>query len=158
MGLQWPLQAFGCSTIKPSKPLHRERGYIVYIQQDWLIRQIEMILSFITQMLFGKSHENSAAVEDTRQTLSAELTQRLTALLQEKRLGEAEDLLFQHLDGEDTSLLATAVDFYQQANALTDAELESQGFTREELLEGLSQVAERYGLYLPGFWGGPAEP
>ncbi len=130
----------------------------MYIQQDWLIRQIEMALSFITQMLFGKNPQNSAAAEDTRQTLSTELTQRLAALLQEKRLGEAEDLLFQHLDGEDTSLLATAVAFYHQANAMSDAELESQGFTREELLEGLSQVAERYGLYLPGFWGRPAEP
>ena len=130
----------------------------MYIQQDWLIRQIEMALSFITQMLFGKNPQNSAAAEDTRQTLSTELTQRLAALLQEKRLGEAEDLLFQHLDGEDTSLLATAVDFYHQANAMSDTELESQGFTREELLEGLSQVAERYGLYLPGFWGRPAEP
>ncbi len=51
-------------------------------------------------------------------------------------------------------MLAAALDFYRQANALTDGELEAQGFTREELLEGLSQVAKRYGLCF--FEPGPA--
>ncbi len=33
----------------------------------------------------------------------------------------------------------------------TDAELEAQDFTREELLEGLEQAVKQYGLSLPGF-------
>lgn len=129
----------------------------MYMQQDWLMRQIDMILSFITQLLFEKRAQDAGGEEILRQEAAAELAEELSGLLREKRLREAEDLLFQHLDPEDESLLALAVDFYRQANAMTDAELEAQGFTREELLEGLGQAAERYGLYLPGFWDKPPE-
>lgn len=125
----------------------------VFIQQDWLMRQIEMIISTIL-LLLGESSQDSASPEELHQESSSELAQELTGLLREGQLGKAEDLLFQHLDAEDKSILAIAMDFYQQANAMSDTELEAQGFTRDELLEGLRQVAEFYGLYLPGFWDG----
>lgn len=117
------------------------------------MRQIEMLISTIT-MLLGNRSQDSALSEELQQEGSSELAQELTGLLREGQLGKAEDLLFQHLDAEDKSILAIAMDFYRQANAMSDAELEACGFTREELLEGLGQAAERYGLYLPGFWEG----
>lgn len=133
----------------------------MFVQQDWIMRQIEMILSTILRLTGLELSRDSALPEELRQGgsgdrqgSSGQLAQALTSLLRQGQLGKAEDLLFEHLDPEDEGVLAAALDFYRQANALTDGELEAQGFTREELLEGLSQVAKRYGLCF--FEPGPA--
>lgn len=127
----------------------------MFIQQDWLMRQIETMAAAIAQLLLGKGGIEHDLREELGQGQAAELKSRLAELLKEGRLGKAEDLLFDSLDEPDSSILAVAVDFYLQANAMSDEELEAQGFTRLELWEGLGEVVERYGLYLPGFWDKP---
>ena len=127
----------------------------MFMQQDWLMRQIEMMTMAIAKLLFGKDGPEYDLKDELGQERFSELQQRLTALLQEGKLGEAENLLFFELDQGDKSILAVAVDFYKQANTFSDTELEAQGFTRTELWEGLGEVVERYGLYIPGFWDEP---
>ena len=124
----------------------------MFMQQDWLMRQIEIMTMAIARILFGKDGEETVLKEELGQEQSAVLKKRLDGLLKEGRLGEAEDLLFFELDETDKSILAVAIDFYQQANTMSDGELEAQGFTRSELWEGLGEVVERYGLTIPGFW------
>ena len=116
------------------------------------MRQIEMMTIAIAQLLLGKGGKEYGWKEELGQERSVELKKRLTRMLQEGRLGDAEDLLFFELDEADKGILAAAVDFYRQANEMSDEELEKQGFTRLELWEGLGEVVERYGLYIPGFW------
>jgi len=115
-------------------------GTQVFMQQDWLMRQIEMMTMAIAKLLFGKDGEAYDLKEVSNQ---------------EGQLGEAENLLFFELDKGDERTLAVAVDFYKQANTFSDRELEAQGFTRTELWEGLGEVVKRYGLYIPGFWDEP---
>lgn len=124
----------------------------MFMQQDWLMRQIEIMTMAIAQLLFGKDSKENGLKEELKQEQSTELKQRLDTLLKEGRLGEAEDLLFFELDETDKSILAVAIDFYQQANTMSDDELNRQGFTRSELWEGLGAVVERYGVLIPGFW------
>ena len=119
------------------------------------MRQLEMMVSTVLRLAGLELSQESAQGEELRQSGSDWLEQELTSLLNQGRLGEAEDLLFEHLKPGDKDALAAALGFYQQANALTDAELEAQDFTREELMEGLEQAVKRYGLCLPGL--GPAE-
>lgn len=127
----------------------------MFMQQDWLMRQIEVMTIAIAQMLFGKGGREYDLKEEWGQTRSAELHRHLTELLKNGRLNEAENLLFFELDETDRTMLAAAIDFYRQANAMSDEELEAQGFTRLELWEGLGDVMERYGLFIPGFWDSP---
>ena len=127
----------------------------MFMQQDWLMRQIEIMTKAITQLLFGKEGKECMIEEEFEQEQSVKLKKRLDDLLEEGQLGKAEDLLFFELDEGDISILAVAVYFYQRANIMTDEELEAQGFTRSELWEGLGEVVERYGLLIPGFWDKP---
>lgn len=124
----------------------------MYMYQDWLMRQIESMAAAIARLFFGKGEKQYDLKEVPGQKQADELKRQLRSMLDEGRLGEAEDLLFDRLDAADRSILAVALDFYQQANTLSDDSLEAQGFTRMELWEGLGDVAEWYGLYLPGFW------
>ena len=124
----------------------------MFMQQDWLMRQIEMLIAAIIQLLSEKAGKEYSLKDELKQERFTELKQKLTDLLNEGQLGEAENLLFFELEDGDESILAIAIDFYQKANTLSDKELDEQGFTRSELLEGLNDVAERYGLFIPGFW------
>ena len=127
----------------------------MFMQQDWLMRQIEIMTKAITQLLFGKGGKECMIEEEFEQEQSVKLKKRLDDLLEDGQLGKAEDLLFFELDEGDISILAVAVYFYQRANKMTDEELEAQGFTRSELWEGLGEAVERYGLLIPGFWDKP---
>ena len=127
----------------------------MFMQQDWLMRQIEMMIAAIIQLLSEKAGKEYSLKDELKQERFTELKQKLTDLLNEGQLGEAENLLFFELEDGDENILAIAIDFYHQANTLSDKELDEQGFTRSELLEGLSDVAERYGLFIPGFWCKP---
>ena len=127
----------------------------MFMQQDWLMRQIEMMIAAIIQLLSEKAGKEYSLKDELKQERFTELKQKLTDLLNEGQLGEAENLLFFELEDGDESILAIAIDFYQKANTLSDKELDEQGFTRSELLEGLNDVAERYGLFIPGFWCKP---
>lgn len=127
----------------------------MFMQQDWLMRQIEMMITAIIQFLFRKDSGECSLKEELEQEQSVALKQRLTILLDERRLGEAEDLLFFELDKTNMSTLAVAIDFYQQANTMSDEELEEQGFTRSELADGLREVVEQYGIFIPGLWDEP---
>lgn len=129
----------------------------MFMHQDWLMRQIEMMTAAIAKLLFGTDGRESDLTQALEQGQPEKLRQRLTAMLHEGQLGKAEDLLFLQLDetDPDRGMLAVAIDFYQQANALTDGELEAQGFARSELWDGLGEVVARYGLYIPGLWDKP---
>lgn len=122
------------------------------IQQDFIMRQIEMIISFLLQLLFSRDNGAASAEENAEQTA---LQQELTGLLRAGQLGQAENRLFSAMDENVPDTLFAALDFYRQANALTDAQLEAQDFTREELLEGLEEVARHYDLSLPELFGNP---
>ena len=121
----------------------------MFIQQDWLMRQIEMMVSMVLRLLDMETSQDAALPEELRQSGPGGLERELAALLQRGQLGKAEDLLFEHLSPGDREALNIALRFYRQANGLSDQELEAQDFTREELLEGLEQAVRRCGLELP---------
>ena len=110
------------------------------------MRQIEMMISTILRLAGIELSQEAALPEEHRQS-GSEWEEEVARLLEHGRLGKAEDLL----EPGNREALAAALRFYRQANALTDAELEAQDFTREELLEGLEQAVKQYGLSLPGF-------
>lgn len=124
----------------------------MFLHQDWLMRQIERLTIAIAQLIFGKGSKEYDLKEELGTKQTAILQRTLCELLANGRLGKAEDLLFSSLDPSDQTSLAVALNFYQQANELSDAALERQGFTREELWEGLGEAVKLYGIYLPGFW------
>ena len=75
-----------------------------------------------------------------------ELYLLLSALVRQGKLCQAEDLLFEALEDPGQMVLDAALRFYQDLNALSDETLEAQGFSREEILEGLQHVCDIFGI------------
>lgn len=114
--------------------------------QDWVMRQIEILVQFIARTIFGKTTIEYVVKDENAYTESDLLHGRLKELLAEGRICEAEDLLFNSIDSENVSYLEVAVDFYQSLNRLTDEELSAANFSREEISEGLASVIKKYNV------------
>ena len=117
-------------------------------RKDWMLRQVQHALQVFASMVLGKH-----AASDRLEVLNADpqsdlLDQKLTALIQGSRIGEAEDLLFDSFE-DSVAMRAVSVHFYEQLSDMSDEVLEQNGFSRDEILSGLRDLAERIGL--PGF-------
>jgi len=118
----------------------------MFYKQDWILRQIQMIGEMISMAVFHKSiiaYENENVVSPTQ---TDQLYSRLDMLVAQKKLNEAEDALYDELDTDNPKYLELALDFYMKLNRLSDEELTECNFPREEIMDGINTVIERFGL------------
>lgn len=74
--------------------------------------------------------------------------ERIINLLNQLKINEAEDLLFENIDTKDLIYIKVAMDFYNRLNKLNDEELEMADFTREEIKSGLEDILKLYNINL----------
>jgi hypothetical protein len=118
-------------------------------RQDWIMQQIAMIVQFIARLVFKKD-KIEYSVQDTDNLSETDLLYyEIERLRAKSKICEAEDLLFDRMDVENSRYLELAVDFYQKINWLNDENLKSANFSREEIQEGLNEILRIFGL--PGF-------
>jgi len=118
-------------------------------QEDWVMRQIESIVDFLIVAVLHKEKNGIQFVfEQKNETEIDSLHEKLLQLIREHRINEAEDLLFDHLNTEDRRYLELAVDFYSRLNALDNETLRANDFSREEIEEGLKDIAQKFGIPL----------
>ncbi len=115
--------------------------------QDWILRQIEAISAMLAYMLTGRKREPDTTeavifAAGAGNTLAA----RLRTLVRAHQICEGEDLLFAAMEENDPEAAEAALQFYTDANALTDQELTQANFSRTEIKEGLEAVCAHYGL------------
>lgn len=104
----------------------------MYYQNDWLMRQIEIVIQAAARLLFNKDGFEYDFKDDGLQTGSSMLLRRLSDLADSGNIGKAEDILFESLDFSDESSLPVALAFYQKLNSMDDSRLQQGGFSREE--------------------------
>ena len=117
--------------------------------KDWLMQQIQGLAAALARMLFNVDTTVYEIQDHEQKTEADMLYLRLQALLDEKRINEAENLLFSSLDTQDMEYMRLAVDFYSKLNELSDDELEACDFSREEIDAGLKDVMLRFNVMLP---------
>ena len=118
----------------------------MYFEQDWVMRQIEMAVRFIAKTILKKDGVSYEIQDEEKLTDADLLYLRLKKLVAGRRICEAEDLLFDSFKKDSPEYLTLALDFYRSVNALSDEELKAADFSRQEIREGLSEIAGRVGL------------
>lgn len=117
--------------------------------QDWLMRQIEVITTMLAFLLTGKRGKTVSVQEELLTTASgSDLSAQLQVLTAQRKICEAENLLYEAMEEPDDSVLEAAVQFYSRLNTLSDQELEDCSFSREEILSGLWEVGRTFGINL----------
>ena len=117
------------------------------LTEDWMMRQVDALARSIAYLVFQKESTGYVPAGTAEDAALDELHRRLLEKVNAGDIGGAEDLLAES-DPDDRRYLELAVDFYARLNDLTDAQLEAAGFGRDELEEGLRDMAGRFGVSL----------
>ena len=120
----------------------------MYYHEDWLMRQIEAMVSAIISVIFHTSpkSENIGMEINISDTVDSGQRDTIIAFLQQGKICEAENWLYENMNEDDISWLKTAVYFYSEINKLSDEYLAAHDFSREEIESGLHEVCGLYGF------------
>ena len=115
--------------------------------QDWIMRQIEIFCTTLGHILFGHN-PNTVQLEQSPQGQPSMnlLYLQLRTLMDEGKICEAENLLYDAMEEPDQSVLEAALGFYEDLNRLSDPQLENANFSRDEILSGLQEVCTVFGI------------
>lgn len=113
----------------------------MFFHEDWFMRQIEMLLSAIIQMILknGEPQESEQELEVRTQT---------EQLLAKKDICAAENYLFEKAEqfSGNPAFLKTALDFYYELNKMSDEELLQHNFSRDEIYDGIREICRMSGI------------
>ena len=116
------------------------------------MRQIEIMGRTLAKLLFNKDTTEYVIVDYQLLKETDLIYNQLLKLIDEGKLNEAENLLFEKIDAEiekspdRKDYLELAIDFYARLNGLSNRTLDDCGFEREEIDEGIREVTEIYGF------------
>lgn len=110
------------------------------------MRQIGNLVDFLTTVVLNKKSINYEISLKNSSSDTDLLYGQLTELINCGRINEAENLLFEKTDKNNRRFLELAVDFYAKLNRLDDITLGNNDFTRQEIEEGLKDVANIFGV------------
>ncbi|WP_406242404.1 DUF6483 family protein [Tissierella carlieri] len=118
--------------------------------QDWIIRQITSFIHMIGKVLFKKDSVELNIHGESNSEKVHLLYERLINLINNLKVNEAEDLLFENIETNDLIYIKIAMDFYDKVNKLSDEELEEADFSREEIKLGLEDILRLYSIKFEG--------
>jgi len=117
-------------------------------EQDYIIRLIKQVIHALIGVLLNKrttlEHE---MLINLQQNSGDDYLQRLTVLADQGRICEAENMLLDALEGGADETCRAALLFYEHINEFDDDFLEEHNFSREEICQGVLDIADRMKMY-----------
>ena len=119
-------------------------------EQDYILRQIEILMQGIRHVFFGKREKGAAAFAVSGALPGALWYTRVLERLEAGDINGAENLLFALMDPAEPQGLLAALDFYNRLRRIPEERLLESGFSLAEVEQGLLDAAALYGLDLGG--------
>ena len=113
------------------------------LKQDCILRMIEELINVLIKTLDTKRKDDNID-EDLFE--NNEFLKRLKMLVDDNKINEAENELFDKLDISSYKDFFIGMEFYKYLNSKEDEFLNSSDYTREEIIEGLSDLSKKYGF------------
>lgn len=116
-------------------------------QNDYIMRQIEMMVQFIARTILKKDAVVYEVIPDETGNISSEgeLYLNLMSKIKQGKINEAENLLFEEVvKNPNNSMLEIALDFYRTLSELPDEFLEENNFSKDEVQQGLKDIMQIY--------------
>ncbi len=114
------------------------------VKEDYIMRIIHEAVRTLLKLLFNIDEEKEDEIEFEDIELE-KAHRRLKLLAQEGKINEAENQLWELLDGSDREAFKLALLFYDYINTFEEEQLDAAGYSREEIDEGILAVAKNYG-------------
>lgn len=108
--------------------------------------QIQTIIDLLGRVLLNKDNPTYDISKMDTLSQEDELYLQLDTLLKDGKINEAENLLFDTLDGHNMKELSIALDFYNKLNRFEEDYLRANNFSHDEIEEGLHDIMQLYGI------------
>lgn len=128
------------------------------VENDYVMRIIHEMVRTLIKLIFGIDEVKEEELEFEAQE-SGDLFRRLREMAKDGKINEAENLLSDVLDEQETGSLRleymkVALFFYDYLNGKSNEFLENCDYSREEIREGIRSTMIRYGYEeLAETWG-----
>lgn len=113
-----------------------------------MMRIIKDLVRFLAKIFLNKDTALYETYDEKNYTQTDRLHKMLLDLINQGKINEAENLLFEKLDPDNKRYIELALDFYSRLSRLEDDFLEKNNFSREEIEQGLRAVAKELGTPL----------
>ncbi len=114
-------------------------------EQDYIMRQIKEMIRAVLKLLFNIDTESAMTQWAEKSEAHASIGP-LLKLVDEGKINEAENALYDITEDCREGSLKTALLFYAHLNEKSDSFLEAHNFSRDEVKQGLKDILSRFGL------------
>ena len=115
------------------------------LQDDYILRQIREMVRAVMKMLF-QVNASELTPEVIVDTDARQILTNLNDLVDNGRIDDAENQLYEMTCEGDRQNLEIGLLFYYHLNSKDDEFLEANNFSREEIMTGIQDLADRYNL------------
>ncbi|HJA81426.1 MAG TPA: hypothetical protein H9776_06715 [Candidatus Mediterraneibacter intestinipullorum] len=112
-------------------------------EKDYYMRVVHELVRTLIRLVFRKEID-----KDEEKTVPLEVLEqykKLTAMIDDGQINEAENLLLDGMEVDSRAYFELTLLFYEKLNAKTDEFLEEHDYSREEVLDGIKYVVDFYG-------------
>ena len=114
-------------------------------EEDYIIRQIRELVRMLLKLLFQLDQEEDSE-ELLRGTKENEVLRELLEMVDDGRINEAENRVYELCEDGEMANLKVMLLFYDYLNGKSDEYLEECEFSREELKEDMRDLLAGFGL------------
>lgn len=113
---------------------------------DWLLKQINVVSEFLQKLFTDMETSRKLNENEQYQKDSFEFERLLENLIEEDRINDAENILFEKLETNNLMYATIATRFYDKLKGLSDEKLQKSSYSRDEILQGLNDMCDMFGL------------
>lgn len=124
------------------KKIRKENEAMVE-EKDYYMRVVHELVRTLIRLVFRKEIDKDEEKMVPLEVL--EQYKRLTDMIDEGQINEAENLLLDGMEVDSRAYFELTLLFYEKLNAKTDEFLEEHDYSREEVLDGIKYVVDFYG-------------
>ncbi|MEG1290964.1 MAG: DUF6483 family protein [Lachnospiraceae bacterium] len=115
-------------------------------EQDYIMRMIKQMVAALISVILGKENKiYELPLEDQFQS-SEGLLRKLLTMVNDGKINEAENLLYENFDQHNKKDIENAILFYSYLNELDNDFLEKCNFSRDEIEMGVKEIAKKAGM------------
>ena len=119
-------------------------------KNDFVLRQIRDMVHMLANIVLGRDTVKYEEKEDMKFSEMSQIYTDLIHMVDNGKINEAENLLFDEIKKDENKSFETALYFYDYLNTLSDSFLEEHNYSREEVKEGVQSLADSRGLGVLG--------
>lgn len=116
----------------------------MYTEKDYVMRMIRQLIQMLLgEIIKGKERNIEEDINELKE--QSEKYNKLKELVDDYKINEAENILFDNSDINNIKDFEIALLFYQYVNEKEDSFLLKSDYTRDEIEQGITDISEKYG-------------